>query len=102
MSFSKVSDSSRGGGFEEIGGPPEAVIDLNFCFNTLGVSHEGNVNNFLDFMTLIDAEHRLEALVFYYKFKGSPEVKNLEGSINYDTKGFGSSRGKAKRPNVIY
>jgi hypothetical protein len=36
------------------------------------------------------------------KFKGSREVKNLECSINYDARGLGSSRGKAKRPNVMY
>jgi hypothetical protein len=53
-------------------------------------------------MTLIDAEHRLEASVSASKFKGSREVKNLECSINYDARGFGSSRGKAKRPNVMY
>jgi hypothetical protein len=102
MSFSEVSESSRGGGFEEIGGPPEAAIDLNLCFNTLGVSHKGTVKGFLDFMTLIDEEHRLEAPISSYKFKGSREVKNLECSINYDARGFGSSRGKAKRPNVMY
>jgi hypothetical protein len=102
MSFLEVGESSRGGCFEEIGGPPGATIDLSFCFNTLGVSHEGNVNGFLDFMTLIDAKHRLEALVSSSKFKGSREAKNLECSINYDARGFGSSRGKAKRPNVMY
>jgi hypothetical protein len=102
MSFSKVGESSQGDGFEEIDGPPEAVIDLSFCFNTLGVSHEGNVKGFLDFMTLIDAEHRLKAPVSSSKFKGSCEVKNLECSINYDAIGFGSSRGKAKRPYVLY
>jgi hypothetical protein len=102
MSFSEVSESLRGGGFEEIGGPPEAAIDLNFCCNTLGVSHEGNVNGFLDFMTLIDGGHCLEAPDSSYKFKGSREVKNLECSINYDARGFGSSQGKAKRPNVMY
>lgn len=58
-----MSESSQGRGFEEIGGPPEAAIDLNFYFNTLGVSHEGNVKGFLDFMTLIDAKHRLEGPV---------------------------------------
>jgi hypothetical protein len=84
MTFSEVGESSRGGGFEEIGGPPEAAIDLSFFFNTLGVSHEGNVNRFLDFMTLIDGEHRLEAPVSSSKFKGSREVKNLECAINYD------------------
>lgn len=102
ISFFEVSESSQGGGFEEIGGPPEAAINLNFCFNTLGVSHEGNVKGFLDFMTLIDAGHRLKAPVSSYKFKGSREVKNLECSINYDARGFGSSRGKAKQPNVMY
>jgi hypothetical protein len=95
--FSEVGKSSRGRGFEEIGDPPGAAIDLSFCVNTLGVSHEGNVKGFVDFMTLIDAEHRLEA-----SFKGSRVVKNLECSINYDARGFGSSRGKAKRPNVMY
>jgi hypothetical protein len=60
------------------------------------------VKGFLDFMTLIDAEHRLEASVSSSKFKGSCEVKNLECSINYDARRFGSSRGKAKRPNVMY
>jgi hypothetical protein len=53
-------------------------------------------------MTLIDAEHRLEAPVSSSKFKGSCEIKNIECLINYDAKGFGSSRGKAKRPNVMY
>jgi hypothetical protein len=100
--FSEVGKSSQGRGFEEIGDPPGAAIDFNFCVNTLGVSHEGNVKGFVDFMTLIDAEHRLEALVSSSKFKGSREVKNLECSINYDARGFGSSRGKAKRPNVMY
>jgi hypothetical protein len=95
--FSEVGKSSRGRGFEEIGDPPGASIDLSFCVNTLGVSHEGNVKGFVDFMTLIDAEHRLEA-----SFKKSRVVKNLECSINYDARGFGSSRGKAKRPNVMY
>jgi hypothetical protein len=102
MSSSEVGESSQGGGFEEIGGPPRVVIDLSFCFNTLGVSHEGNVNGFLDFMTLIYVEHRLEASVSSSKFKGSREVKNLECSINYDVRGCSSSRGKAKWPNVMY
>jgi hypothetical protein len=100
--FSEVGKSSRGRGFEEIGDPPEIAIDLSFCVNTLGVSHKGNVKGFVDFMTLINAEHRLEASVSSSKFKGSREVKNLKCSINYDARGFGSSRGKAKRPNVMY
>jgi hypothetical protein len=102
LSLSEVGNSSRGSGFEAIGDPPGAAIDLSFCVNTLGVSHEGNVKGFLDFMTRIDAEHRLEASVSSSKFKGSREVKNLECSINYDARGLGSSRGKAKRPNVMY
>lgn len=102
LSFSEVGNSSRGSGFEAIGDPPGAAIDLSFCVNTLGVSHEGNVKGFLDFMTCVDAEHRLEASVSSSKFKGSREVKNLECSINYDARGLGSSRGKAKRPNVMY
>jgi len=102
MSFSEVGKSSRGRGFEEIGDPPGAAIDLSFCVNTLGVSHEGNVKDFVDFMTLIVVEHRLEASVSSSKFKGSREVKNLECSINYDAGGFGFSRGKAKQPNVMY
>jgi hypothetical protein len=56
------------------------------------------VKDFLDFMALIDVEHRLEALVSTLKFKGSREVKNLECTINYDARGFGSSRGKAREP----
>jgi hypothetical protein len=51
-----VGEFSRGGGFEEIGGPPGAAIDLSFCFQTLGVSHEGTVKGFLDFMAQIDAD----------------------------------------------
>jgi hypothetical protein len=98
LSFSEVGESSRGGGFEEIGGPPGAVIDLSFCFQTLEVSHEGNVKGFLDFMAQIDVEQRQEAPVSTSKFKGSREVKNLECLINYDVKGFGSSRGKARGP----
>jgi hypothetical protein len=101
MSFSEMSESSRGGGFEEIGGPPEAAIYLNFFCNTLGVSHEGNVKGFVDFMTLIDAEHRLEAPVSSYKFKGSREVKNLECSIMMPEV-LVLAGGMAKRPNVMY
>jgi hypothetical protein len=56
------------------------------------------VNNFLDFMAFIDEEHHLEAPVSTSKFKESREVTNLEYSINYDAKGFGSSRGKARVP----
>jgi len=82
------------------------LLLIRNIFQTLATtntfSHEGNVKGFLDFMTLIDAEHRLEAPVSSCKFKGGCEVKNLECSINYDARGFGSSRGKAKRPNVIY
>jgi hypothetical protein len=55
---SEVGESSRGGGFEEFGGPPRAAIDLIFCFQTLGVSHEGNVKDFLDLMVLIDEKNR--------------------------------------------
>jgi len=73
-----VDDSSRGGGLEKLGGPPGAAIDLSLCFQTLGVSHEGNEKAFLDFMALIDAEHRLEAPVSTVKFKGCRKVKNLE------------------------
>jgi hypothetical protein len=100
--FSEVGNSSRGSGFEAIGDHPGAAIDLSFCVNTLGVSHEGNVKGFLDFMTRIDAEHRLEASISSSKFKGSREVKNLECSINYDARSLCSSRGKAKRPNVMF
>jgi len=93
-----VDDSSQGGGLEKLGGPPGAAIDLSLCFQTLGISHEGNEKAFLDFMALIDAEHRVEALVSTPKFKGCREVKNLECTINYDARGFGSSRGKARGP----
>jgi len=58
LPFSEVGESSREGGFEEIGSPPGAAIDLSFCFQTLGVSHEGNVKGFLDFMAQIDSEQR--------------------------------------------
>jgi hypothetical protein len=49
------------------------------------------VKDFLDFMALIDEEHRREAPVSTSKFKGSREVKNLKCSINYDASGCGSS-----------
>jgi hypothetical protein len=45
---------------------------------------------------------RFQYFLLSSKFKGSLKVKNLECSINYDARGFGSSRGKAKRPNVMY
>jgi hypothetical protein len=92
-----VGESSTGGSFEEIGGPLGAVIDLSFCFQTLGVSHEGNMKGFLDFMAQVDAVQCQEALVSTSKFKGSREV-NLECTINYDARGFGSSLGKARGP----
>jgi len=91
-----VDDSSRGGGLKELGGPSRAAIDLSLCFQTLGVSHEGNEKDFLDFMALFDAEHCLKTPVSSPKFKGCREVKNLECTINYDARGFGSSRGKAR------
>jgi hypothetical protein len=100
-----VDDSSRvgdlkeqGGGLKELGGPPGAAIDLSLYFQTLGVSHVGNENDFLDFMAQFDAEHRLEAPVSTPKLKGCCEVKNPECTINYDARGFGSSRGKARGP----
>jgi len=93
-----VDDSSRGGGLEKLGSSPGTAIDLSLCFQTLGVSHEGNEKAFLDFMALIDAEHRLEAPVPTPKFKGCREVKNLECTINYDARGFSSSQGKARGP----
>lgn len=93
-----VDDSSRGGGLEKLCGSPGTAIDLSLCFQTLGVSHEGNEKAFLDFMALIDAEHCLEATVSTPKFKECREVKNLECTINYDVGGFGSSRGKARGP----
>jgi hypothetical protein len=44
----EVSKSSRRDIFEEVDGSPGAAIDVNFCFHTLRVSHEGNVKGFLD------------------------------------------------------
>jgi hypothetical protein len=58
LSSLEVSEFSRGGGFEEVGGSPEAVIDLSFCFQTLGVSHEGNVKGFLDLTAQVRAKSR--------------------------------------------
>jgi hypothetical protein len=91
-----VGESSRGGGLEELGGPPMVAIDLSLCFQALGVSHEGNEKDILDFMALFNAEHRLEDPVSIPKFKRSREVKNLDCTINYDARGFGSKRGKAR------
>jgi hypothetical protein len=65
-----VDDSSRGGGLDKLGGSPGTAIDLSLYFQTLGVSHEGNENAFLDFMALIDAEHRREAPVPVLSLKG--------------------------------
>jgi hypothetical protein len=96
LSFSEVGESSRGGGLEELGGPPMVAIDLSLCFQALGVSHEGNEKDILDFMALFNAEHRLEDPVSIPKFKRSREVKNLDCTINYDARGFGSKRGKAR------
>jgi hypothetical protein len=59
---------------------------------------EGNVKGFLDFMAQIDAEQRQGPPVSTSKFKGSREVENLEYTINYEAKGFGSSQGKARGP----
>jgi hypothetical protein len=71
LSSLEVGEISRGGG------SPRVVFDHSFCFHTLGVSHEGNVEGFLNLMAQVDAEQRLEALVSSSKFKGSREVKNL-------------------------
>jgi len=51
-----VDVSLGGGGLKELGGPHGSAIDLSFCFQTLGVSHEVNENDFLDFMALFDVE----------------------------------------------
>jgi hypothetical protein len=56
------------------------------------------VKGFLDFMAQVTVEQRQEAPVSTSKFKRSREVKNLECTINYDARGFGSSRGKARGP----
>jgi hypothetical protein len=52
----------------------------------------------LFFQLVRKARGRQEAAVSTSKFKGSREVKNLECTINYDARGFGSSRGKARGP----
>jgi len=54
------------------------------------------VNGFLDLLAQIDVTQHQEVLVSTPKFKGSREVKNLECSINFDARSFGSSRGKGK------
>jgi hypothetical protein len=72
------------------------MIDLSICFQTLGVSHEGNVKDFLDLMTQVDVEQRQEAAVSSSKFKGNREVNNLKCSINYDANGFSYSQSKAR------
>jgi hypothetical protein len=66
LSSSEVGESSRGGGFEGVGGSPGVAIDVSFYFQTLGVSHKG-------------------------------ECEGLFG-LNYDARGLGSSRGKARGP----
>jgi hypothetical protein len=58
LSILEEGEPSQGGGLEEFDGPPGEAIDLNFCIQTLGVSHKGKVKAFLDFMALIDDEHR--------------------------------------------
>jgi hypothetical protein len=95
LSSSEVGEASRGGGFVGFDGSLGVAFDHSFCFNTLGVSHEGNVEGFLDLMAQVDAKC-LEASVFTFKSKGSREVKNLGCKINYDARGSGSSRGKAR------
>jgi len=70
----------------------------DFCFQTLEVSHEGNVKDFWNLMSKIDEEQLQEFSGSTPKFKGSRDVKNLECLINYDVRGFGSSQGKAREP----
>jgi hypothetical protein len=41
LSFLEVGESSRGGGFEEIGGLPGAAIDLSLCFKLWGSPTRG-------------------------------------------------------------
>jgi hypothetical protein len=78
LSSSEVGEFSREGDFEGVGGSLGATINVSFYFQTLGVSHEGNVKGFLDLMPQVDEEQRLEAPVSNSKFKRSREVKNLE------------------------
>jgi hypothetical protein len=47
-------------------------------------------------MAQIDMEQHQEVSFFTLKFKGSRGVKNLQCSINYDARDFGSSRDKGK------
>jgi hypothetical protein len=53
---SEVGEASRGGGSEGVDGSPEATFDRSFCFHALGVSHEENVEGFLDLTAQVDAE----------------------------------------------
>jgi hypothetical protein len=92
----EVGESSREDVFEGVGGSLGAAIDVRLCFHTLGVSHEGNVKGFLELLAHVDEEQRQEVSISTPKFKGSREVKNLDCSINYDARGFGSSRAKHK------
>jgi hypothetical protein len=63
-----VGEPSRGADFE-------GVSDL--CFQTLGVSHKGNVKGFWDLMSKIDEEQLQEFSISTLKLKGSREMKNL-------------------------
>jgi hypothetical protein len=89
---SEVGEFSRGGDFEGVG---------DFCFQILGVSHKGNAKGFWDLMSKIDEEHLQEFSISTPKCNGRREVKNLECSINYDVRGFGSSRVKAREPLLL-
>jgi hypothetical protein len=47
LSSLEKGKSSRGGGFKEVCGSPGVVIDLNFCFQTLGDLPRGECEGLL-------------------------------------------------------
>lgn len=67
------------------------------------LSHNGGFlrrtdKGFLNFLTLVDEG---QCSVFASKQKGKRELKNLECSINFVTRGVGSSRVKGNRALAV-
>jgi hypothetical protein len=63
---------------------------------SVGISYDGDAKRFLDFMAQVDERQCQEVLVSTPKRKGRRELKNLESSINFDSRSVGSSQDRGK------
>jgi hypothetical protein len=80
---------------------PGQCLTLRCAFKLVGISFEGNVKGFLDFMAHVVEGQRLEVPIFTPKIKGKRGLQNLECDTNYDAWSLGSTRCKSKRALAV-